>query len=379
MHNRYFQLGFTAVLLVILASAAFAQTTELTYQGKLNDSGIAATGNYDLRFRLFDDVVAGSQQGPTLTASGVTVTGGIFTVHLDFGAQFTGAPRFLQIGVKPAGSPNPFTDLNPRQPITSSPYSVRSLSATTADTADNSTQLGGIPSGGFIQNTTSPQTGTNFNISGNGTLGGGLSADSVNSATQYDIANTPVLSAPGNANTFVGLNTGLANTTGGNGTFVGNAAGQSNTTGFRNSFFGTSAGKLNTTGSSNSFFGVLAGGFNSTGNFNSFFGDGAGFVNTASANSFFGANSGLANTTGNNNSFFGLSSGSSNTTGIWNSFFGSGAGSGNTTGSFNAFYGFNAGNANTTAIDNSFFGQGAGFKNTIGQDNTFIGLSLIHI
>ena len=34
---------------------------------------------------------------------GVTVSNGGFTVGLDFGAQFSGAARLLEIAVKPAG------------------------------------------------------------------------------------------------------------------------------------------------------------------------------------------------------------------------------------------------------------------------------------
>lgn len=35
-------------------SAALAQTTAFTYQGKLTDAGNPANGNYDLQLKLFD-------------------------------------------------------------------------------------------------------------------------------------------------------------------------------------------------------------------------------------------------------------------------------------------------------------------------------------
>ena len=200
----------TIFIFFLMAVASFtisAQTTEFTYQGKLLDGGLPANANYDMQFQLFDDSASGSQQGQTVTVSGVTVTGGVFTVHLDFGTQFSGDARFLQIGVKPAGNPAAFVDLNPRQPLTSAPYSIRSLNASKADLATNSTQLGGIPSTGFVHNGTTPQTGTSFNIDGGGTLGGGLSAGTVNSASQYYISGNIVLSVAGQ-NTFVGLRAG---------------------------------------------------------------------------------------------------------------------------------------------------------------------------
>src|SRR5262249_11165593 len=119
---------------------AFAQGTAFTYQGKLSDSGNVANGQYDFQIKLFDSatVGTGNQQGSLVSASNVTVTAGIFTVQLDFGACptcFNGSPRFLEIAVKPT-SGSTFMTLGPRQPITSNPYSTRSLNAASAVTAD---------------------------------------------------------------------------------------------------------------------------------------------------------------------------------------------------------------------------------------------------
>lgn len=38
------------VLLILSAGAAFAQTTEFTYSGRLNDGANSASGNYDSEF-----------------------------------------------------------------------------------------------------------------------------------------------------------------------------------------------------------------------------------------------------------------------------------------------------------------------------------------
>src|SRR5262249_47705445 len=113
-----------------------AQGTAFTYQGKLTDSGNLANGSYDLQFKLFDTVMVGTgtQQGSTVTVSNVVVTNGIFTVNLDFGVCatcFNGANRFLEIAVRPSGGS--FTTLAPRQPITSTPYALKSQNATSAD------------------------------------------------------------------------------------------------------------------------------------------------------------------------------------------------------------------------------------------------------
>ncbi len=112
--------------------------TTFTYQGKLTDGSVPAAANYDFEFRLYDAVSGGTQQGATVQKLAVPVATGIFTASLDFGNQFPGADRFLDISVRPAGS-GLFTPLTPRQAITSAPHAVRSLSAATADTATNAT------------------------------------------------------------------------------------------------------------------------------------------------------------------------------------------------------------------------------------------------
>ncbi|MDQ4120589.1 MAG: hypothetical protein M3209_03980 [Acidobacteriota bacterium] len=459
------------ILLIISAGSAFAQTTEFTYQGRLNDGATAANSNYDFEFRLYDAVSGGNLLG-TQTRLGVPVTNGVFAVRLDFGAQFTGAARFLGISVKPAGSANPYTPLAPRLPVTSTPYAIRSLNSGTADTATNSLSLGGaaanqfvqttdarlsdarnplpnspnyirnstqqqastnfsisgtgdiggnsniggnlnvsgntlllggltvtgtlsanLPSGdsSYIQNRTSQQPATNFNISGNGTVSNTLFAGTINSASQYQLNGNRFLSNYGVNNTFAGIDTGAANsgtdnsffgyvagnanTSGSNNSFLGSDAGGSNTSGNNNSFFGSDTGDSNTTGFDNSFFGRSAGSANTTANSNSFFGTFAGESNTANFNSFFGAKSGQANATGTSNSFFGYIAGAANTSGGGNSFFGKNAGDSNTDGDNNSFFGLLAGTANTSGNSNVFMGISAGDTNTTGSNNTVVGAS----
>jgi Collagen triple helix repeat (20 copies)/Chaperone of endosialidase len=230
-----------------------------------------------------------------------------------------------------------------------------------------------IPAGSdfYIQNSTSPQALSNFNITGNG------NASIFNAATQYNIGGQRVLSiadgSTSGGNTFVGINAGVVNT-GGNNSFFGSGAGRANTTGIGNAFFGNSAGAANISGGSNSFFGMNAGAANTIATGNSFFGSGAGSSNTTgSSNSFFGAGAGFSNKTGGNNSFFGNAAGIANTVGSGNSFFGDSAGNLNTTGADNSFFGVGAGQQNTFGVQNSFFGSFAGASNTSGGNNSFFG------
>jgi hypothetical protein len=130
----------TTVFFVAILSVQ-AQNTEFVFQGQLQSTGTPANGSFDMEFALFDLVGGGSQIGSTLTRSGVAVSNGIFSVNLDFGSSFPGATRFLEIKVRAAGGGS-FTTLSPRQVVTSSPYSIKSLNsdnAASAATATNAT------------------------------------------------------------------------------------------------------------------------------------------------------------------------------------------------------------------------------------------------
>ena len=138
---------------LFIAMIVRAQTTAFVYQGKLTDSGNPATGNYDMLFKLFDTptVGTGTQQGATLIRNPVAVSAGIFTETLDFTASvFDGAARYLEIAVRPAGSANPYTVLQPRQPIMSSPYAIQTV---------NATQLGGLPANRYVASDVSGNVG----------------------------------------------------------------------------------------------------------------------------------------------------------------------------------------------------------------------------
>ena len=225
MLTRLFRLKFSLILLLavlaVSANTLSAQTTEFTYQGRLTDSLVPANTGYDFEFSLFD-VDTGGTALATVQRPGVAVSNGVFSVKLDFGAQFPGSSRYLEIAVKPVGGGS-YTTLTPRQAITSAPYSVRSINAASADSATNAAQLGGTaasqfvqtsdprlsdarpPSSGsssYIQNGTTTQASSEFNISGDGTAGGTLSGNLVNADTQFRFGGSHVLSATGTNNLF---------------------------------------------------------------------------------------------------------------------------------------------------------------------------------
>jgi len=100
---------------------AHAQGTVFTYQGRLMDGANPANGIYSLRFALYDASSDGNQVGGVLTNAATGVSNGLFTVALDFGNQFPGAARWLDLGVRTDG-PGDFVTLAPRQALTSTPY-----------------------------------------------------------------------------------------------------------------------------------------------------------------------------------------------------------------------------------------------------------------
>ena len=213
--SRWLLLLPLTLLLLSAAHTASAQTTTFTYQGRLTDAGALANGSYDFQFSLFDG--AGVQQGASLERPGVALTDGSFVAQLDFGDVFDGTDRVLEIGVRPGGSADAYTILAPRWPITSTPYAIRSLkaaasdtattatNATTADTATtatDATQLGGVAAdqyvktddprlggagGNFIQNSVTPQAGANFNIAGNGIIGGNVGIGILNPTSKLEV------------------------------------------------------------------------------------------------------------------------------------------------------------------------------------------------
>lgn len=147
MHSRLHTL---LIALAITAAPAAAQplTTAFTYQGEIDQSGTPASGHFDLRFRLYDTASNGTQLGSTLCAPNLLLTSGRFTVALDFGAQFSGQQRFLEIELRPTtgldcSNPAGFTTLSPRQPLTAAPFASYALTAGTALASTNASQLNG--------------------------------------------------------------------------------------------------------------------------------------------------------------------------------------------------------------------------------------------
>ena len=181
--------GFVSLALslatLVPSPVASAQGTAFTYQGRLNDGANPASGIYDLRFAIYDLSNGGTQQGNILTNAAVAVSNGLFTVTLDFGNQFPGANRWLEIAVRTNGAASFFT-LNPRQALTPAPYAITAGSVVS----------GGLASGTYGSAVTLNNSANQ--ISGSFT-GNGVNLTNVNAATLNGLTSASFWKATGNS------------------------------------------------------------------------------------------------------------------------------------------------------------------------------------
>lgn len=188
--NRSCMVVCVLSLLPVIAASAQPLGTAFTYQGEVRNAEGPASGHHDLRFRLYDAAVGGAQVGPTLCSDNLVLAEGRFAVSLDFGAQFAGQQRFLEIEVREdmgldCSNGTGFVTLTPRQLVAAAPNAGFALNAGTANTAASATtaisattatnagQLNG-QAASFYQNATNLTSGTIPDARLGGTYSGAL-------------------------------------------------------------------------------------------------------------------------------------------------------------------------------------------------------------
>ena len=385
-----------AVIIIALTTlfdgrlAAAPMGTVLTYQGHLDQAGVSSggigqqsassepvTGIRDFRFSLWDAVTNGNLVSTTQTVSAVSVSNGLFTVALDFGAgAFNGDARWLEIGVRTNGS-GAFTELAPRQEAPLMPYALYAAEAGNV-AATNFTGI--VPDSQLSTNVALLNSSANFigavtAVSFTGS-GGGLTnlnwsnitnppaipstnglatTDYVNTATN-NFGTTVAVNMTNAANQFTGIFLWNNNLSYGN-FFAGPSAGNMAMSGCNN--VGIGAGTLcnNTTGTENTGIGDSALDYNTTG-----------FYNIAN-----GPSALYHNTTGSLNTAIGSSALYYNTIGIYNTAICDSALYNNTNGGYNTAIGGSALYNNTKGSNNIAMGYRAGYNLTTGSSNIDIG------
>src|ERR1039458_5294857 len=164
-------------------STAFAQGTAFTYQGRLNNGTNPATGSYDLTFTLFATNSGGVAVAGPITNSATAVGNGLFTTTIDFGANFPGADRWVEISVRTNGS-GLFLTLIPRQKLTPAPYAITAANV--------------IPGGGLSGTYGGAVTLSNAN---NNFSGNGANVTGVNAAALGGLASSNFWQTSGNSGT----------------------------------------------------------------------------------------------------------------------------------------------------------------------------------
>lgn len=184
---------FTVFVLLLLSITSLGQTTAFNFQGRLNDGSSPANGHYDLQFKLYDAITGGNRVGPMVSRPDLVLINGVFSTTLDFGAaSFNSGDLFLEMSVRPAGSPNAHIVLGARQQILSVPFAIRSAFATQAhtstnadhaDSASDASALGGIPASNYPR--------LNFANTGNFQINGNVGIGSAAPTTRLTLSDGP--------------------------------------------------------------------------------------------------------------------------------------------------------------------------------------------
>lgn len=279
-------LGLVLVLLMVVASGGTvaadqpprparvgsqaALGTAFTYQGVLKQGGSPVNSSCDFQFSLWDAEAAGAQVGSTLAAANVTVSNGLFTVPLDFGAgRFDGQARWLESAVRCPVGAGEFTTLSPRQALTATPYALYAASAGSSTAAATAPWSGliGVPAafaGGADD--------VGWSLSGNG----GTSASSILGTTD---AVTLTLAVSGTAALRLGPNFESPNVIGGSSSNRVDSDVRGATIGGGGNGLGTLGNGPNAV---TGIYGTIGGGLGNTAGVGSFATVGGGQANTAS-------------------------------------------------------------------------------------------------
>jgi hypothetical protein len=330
-------------------STACAQGTVFTYQGRLNDGGQPANGtNYGMVFYLYNVPAGGTALG-NLGIASVTVSNGLFTTPLDFGNQFDGTPRWLEISVQKNGGS--FTTLTPRQQLLPTPYAILAGTAGGLSGTLPVSQVSGVVP--LAQLPAVVMTNSETGVTLGGTFSGtGAGLTSLN-ASQLTSGTVPLTQLPG-----VVLTNGQTGMVTLNGDLLLIPQGWMGA--LTVYYYLDNITLLHVDQNQNSFFGVNAGNLTMLETV-------IGYNTGVGYNALHNITSGGANTANGNYALYSDTSGSANTA------IGNGVLYVNTTGYENTANGYLALSSNTNGFGNTADGSQSLFSNTSGANNIAIG------
>lgn len=177
-HQKTTQLFLIALALTVGEAGAVTPNL-LTYQGRLQESGVLVTGNRDVNIALCSALTPGGAcnadasctPSGTAGAQGVAVSNGLFrsTFTVPVGVDLAAGPWYMEVRVGATGTGGT-TCLAPREQLSASAYALYAASATT---------LAGPPLGPGVTISTS------IFVTGSATISSNLTVSSANVTGQF--------------------------------------------------------------------------------------------------------------------------------------------------------------------------------------------------
>jgi len=116
-----------ALCLLLSAAAAQAQQTTFTFQGRLDNAGVPASGMHDIRVTPFDAASGGASLAATVCTNDVVIDNGLFTIELPTAFTASGS-AYLEVQVREdaagalgCNNSSGYTVLTPRMAVTPAP------------------------------------------------------------------------------------------------------------------------------------------------------------------------------------------------------------------------------------------------------------------
>ncbi len=146
MKMKQFYLLTVITLIGLVSTSSPAQGTAFTYQGRLDSGGAPFNGSAEFQATLWTAAAGGTQVAANNPAAVVVgVTNGLFTLPLDFGAQFPGGGPVAATGGAHRHWPVHHADPAPTDPPHAvCAYGVRAFGFVAGESVDGDVVIGAV-------------------------------------------------------------------------------------------------------------------------------------------------------------------------------------------------------------------------------------------